>query len=63
VVTAERELILPPTSDVDLISVQFETLRLNGICTMDLVKIIGGHDKKVSGETEQSENDSTACMM
>ena len=45
VVSPERSLVLPPVFDTDKVealSVQVETVRHNGVCTMDLIKSLVG---------------------
>jgi hypothetical protein len=43
IVSPERTLVLPPVFDTDkfeALSVQLETVRLNGVCTIDLLKTL-----------------------
>jgi hypothetical protein len=55
VVSPERSLVLPPVFESDkfeTLSVQVETVRLNVVCTMDLIKSMTEMVTKLCGEVE-----------
>jgi hypothetical protein len=39
-VSPDGELILPPLEDNDSLSVQLETVRLNGVCTSNMIETL-----------------------
>jgi hypothetical protein len=50
ILSPERELILPPLKDNDSLSVQPETVRLNGVCTKNMIKNLTEMILKLSEE-------------
>jgi hypothetical protein len=38
IVFSDRELVLPPLKDNDSLTVQLETVRLNGVCTKNMIE-------------------------
>jgi phosphotransferase system IIB component len=64
VVSPERSLVLPPVFESDkfeALSVQVETVRLNGVCTMYLIKSLADMVSKLCGELDHLKNDN-ACL-
>jgi hypothetical protein len=66
VVSPERSLVLPPVFDSDkfeALSVQVETVRLNGVCAMDLMKSLINMVTHLSGEVEHLKNDNVSLKL
>ena len=66
VVSPERSLVLPPVFDSDkfeALSVQVETVRLNGVCTMDLIKSLINMVSNLSEEVDHLKNDNVSLKL
>jgi hypothetical protein len=63
IVSPERALVLPPVFDSDkyeALSVQMETVRLNGVCTIDLIKTLLDTVHKLSEDVALLKSDSAS---
>jgi hypothetical protein len=63
VVSPESSLVLPPVFESDkfeALSVQVDTVRLNGVCTMDLIKSLTEIVTKLCGEVDHLKNDNAS---
>jgi hypothetical protein len=63
VVSTERSVVLPPVFESNLrhSAVQVEIVRINGVCTMDLIKSLIGMVRKLCGEVGHLKHDN-ACL-
>jgi hypothetical protein len=66
VVSPDRSLVLPPVFDSDkfeALSVQVETVCLNGVCTMDLIKSLINKVTNLSEEVDHLKNDNVSLKL
>jgi hypothetical protein len=66
VISPERALVLPPVSDSDKyesLSVQLQTVRLNGVCAIGLIKSIIDTVNKLSDDVAQLKSDNSALKL
>jgi hypothetical protein len=66
VISPERALVFPPVIDSDkyeALSVQLETVRLNGVCAIDLIKSLIDTVKNLSDNVAQLKRDNLALKI